>query len=466
MTYLLRLLGLPITCVVILFAPSVSVAAGPPFGVGDSSGNVRLNSGGRAAIRWVARRDGTIAKLWVKTRTVTHGGAADNSYYAGTSGLWQVDTYRTASDGTPDSTQVLASERFVPSARMQADDAPMGDPAGEAIGLKLNLPVKRGAEYITVFQNVDPYPAANYSSLNFLYNTAGLQGPQARNERNPGAPGEMYGLDPRELVGGSSNGTWYLPGNNYGPFAKFLPTFVEQYSDGVTLGQPYYSASSIAAGIQVKQHYVVTTGQTIVGLGAFLTQADNFTVTISVNGAARGSVSLSGAADQFVSASLAQPLTLPPFGASVDITATPRATGSLKAVYADSVFSRLMGLGSGYAWSFDGTPNRTVPLYPVFGLSPQSTSASSSPSKPSVTPPTKAAAAAPSQTPSSTPNRVTAPKQKKASRGTVGSSMIGGTMPTWFKFHRGRSSACRTRDRPRYGVSACHRIWRARPNGR
>jgi hypothetical protein len=363
-----RLLVLPILAAIVTVAAPVADAAAAvaPFGVGDSAGNIRLNSSGQVAIRWVTRRSGTISRLWVKTKTVTHGGAADSSYFAGTTGLWQVNTYTTTTSGKPDTNHLLASERFVPSVRMQADSTPMGNPTGEAIGLKLNLAVTRGTEYITVFQNVDTNPSVNYASLNFLYSVSGLQGAQSRNERDPAAPDALYGLDPRELVGGTYNGTWYLPGNNYGAFAKFLPTYVQQYSDGVTTGQPYYTGASLAAGAFVQQRYVVSGGRSIVGVGAYLTAADGFTATISVNGTSRGSVPLSGKADQFVSAALAQPLEVAA-GTVVDITATPRAAGSLKSLYADSVFAQLMGLGASYTWSFTATPVRTVPLYPVYG---------------------------------------------------------------------------------------------------
>lgn len=367
MSTIRRLLLPPILLAIIVLAAPVSVSAAPgaPFGVGDSAGNIRLNSRASAAIRWVARRNGIISRLWVKTKTVTHGGAANSSYYGGTTGLWQVDTYSTTPDGKPDLIHLVASEQFVPAARMLADDTPLGDPAGEAIAVKLNLAVTRGAEYITVFQNIDPQPSVNYASLNFLYSASGLQGAQGRNERNPAAPDELYGLDPRELVGGMYNGTWYLPGNNCGPFARFLPTYVQQYSDGVAVGQPYYTGTSLAAGTPVKQHYLVSGDGTIAGVGAFLTATDGFTATISVNGKAGGAVFLFGAADQFVSTALPQPLSVTA-GSVVDITATPRVYGSLKALYADSVFNRLVGLGAGFAWSFTATPTRTLPLYPVY----------------------------------------------------------------------------------------------------
>ncbi len=77
-----------------LIVPAAGSASvyGAPFGVGDSAGNIRLNSTGSVVIRWVARHTGTISRLWVKTRTVTHGGAEDSSYYGGTTGVWQVNT--------------------------------------------------------------------------------------------------------------------------------------------------------------------------------------------------------------------------------------------------------------------------------------------------------------------------------------------------------------------------------------
>ncbi len=357
---------LGLTLFLLLMWPGMAAAdPGAPFGVGDSAGNIRLNSKSPVAIRWVAKSTGTLSRLWVKTRTVTHGGAEDSSYYAGTTGEWQVRTYLTNADGTPDLSRPLVSEKFVPAARMASDDAAFGDPEGEAIGLHLGIAVTRGAEYTTVFQNVDPRPSVNYASLNFLYNASGLQGAQGRDTTSPTASDELYGLDPREAVGGDYDDHWYIPGNNYGAFAKFLPTYVQQYADGHTAGQPYYTAASLPSDTRVDQRYVVSSSETIGSLGAFITATDRLTATVLVNGVPRQSVALSGNRDQFVSAQLATPIAVSP-GTVVDITTTTHVSGALKAMYADDVFSRLMDLGTGYEWYFTASPKRTVPLYPIF----------------------------------------------------------------------------------------------------
>ncbi len=174
----------------------------------------------------------------------------------------------------------------------------------------------------------------------------------------------MYGLDPRELVGGTYGGTWYLPGNNYGAVAKFLPVYIQQYADDATAGQPYYTASPIAGGTTVKQRFVMTDAQQITAIGAFLTASDRFAVSVFVNGTLKDSVTLAGNTDQFVSAPLHSVLSVSP-GSNLDVVATPGAYGSLRSLYADDVFSRLLNLGANYAWSFNAQPNRTVPLYPI-----------------------------------------------------------------------------------------------------
>jgi hypothetical protein len=338
---------------------------GAPFGVGDSAGNIRLDSAGIAALRWVARRDGTIVRLWVKTKMITHGGAPDSSYFGGTTGVWRVNTYTTTPDGRPDPSHLLASERFVPVQRMTTDSLSQGDPLGEVVGLHLDIIATKGAEYITTFQNIDADPSVNYASLNFLYSARGLQGAQAHNDRVAGAPDALYGLDPRELVGGSVNGAWFLPGNDKGAFAKFLPVYVQQFSDGTAAGQPYYTGASIPAGTPVRQRYTMGAAATITRVGCYLTAADSFTAQLTVNGSPRGSVVIAGGADRFVTATLPQTVAVSP-DAVVEIAATPGVTGSLKAFYGGAVFEHLLGLGAAYRWAFEANPVRTVPLYPVF----------------------------------------------------------------------------------------------------
>lgn len=357
-------------------APSVSrpdargpslATLGAPFGVGDSAGNVRINSAnGLAAVRWVARRTGTISRLWVKTRTDTHGGAPDSSYYGGTTGRWSVVTYPALPNGLPDQSHPVADESFVPVQRMTSDSSAQGNPTGEAIGLNLNMPVTAGQLFVTTVRNIDPNPSINYASLNFLYSAGGLQGAQARDELNPQASDGLYGLDPRELVGGAYNGTWYMPGNNNGPFAKFLPVYVQQYSDGATEGQPYYTGHDIPAGSQVVETFHSASPRVIAGVGAYLTNDVSLQATLSVDGTAVASVPLTGAPDQFVHALLPHTVAVGA-GASVQLSTTVPSNGALKAYYADSVFERLMGLGAAYKWSYQQDPTRTVALYAIDG---------------------------------------------------------------------------------------------------
>jgi len=70
----LEVLAVSVSGIIVAENVRTALLFGAPFGVGDSAGNIRLNNNDYAAIRWVARHDGGLSRLWIKTRTVTHRG--------------------------------------------------------------------------------------------------------------------------------------------------------------------------------------------------------------------------------------------------------------------------------------------------------------------------------------------------------------------------------------------------------
>lgn len=351
------------------YGPAETPQAGAPFAVGDSSGNIKLNSAALGAYRWVAKRTGTLSKFWIKVKATNTDGS---SYVGGTLGSWQANTYLAGADGLPSGAALVTEDIADPHARMVSDSSSTNN----AIALVLNIPVVQGAMYITTIGNTDAAPATNYASTNHLYTSSGsstgLLGAQSFNDLDVSdTRRSLYGLDPREAMGGkSAGGTWYWPGNNNGALAKYLPTYVQEYQDGTKDGQPYYSASQIAAATQVQMDVTLpTAAHTIVGIGAYLNVADSFTATMTVASSGDpvgNAVTIASAGAGFVGSLFTYPSSgEAALGTKVRITATPAQTGSLRSLYADTTFATLMGHGADYKWSYVATPARAVALWPI-----------------------------------------------------------------------------------------------------
>lgn len=201
-----------------------------PHAGGDSAANISVNTAGeRVMARWVAARTGTISTLYLRVKVENTAGCifgGRTGYAAGTSGAFRATTYRVLPDGRPDTAAVLGQTQFNPCQRQ----------SGESVDIPLNIAVTKGQELATVVQNADGAPATNWFSTNHLYTEAGVLGANGRNERDPNATDAHYGLDPREIVGYSTDGgaTWSLPGGPYGaPGGKsFIASYIQRYSDG------------------------------------------------------------------------------------------------------------------------------------------------------------------------------------------------------------------------------------------
>ncbi|MDQ6914505.1 MAG: hypothetical protein M3155_01680 [Actinomycetota bacterium] len=342
-----------------LDAASAQASDLPPFAAGDSSANIDLKTAGRMVMnRWVARETGTITTLYLQVRTAGSTACTDDpggmDYGAGTSGVWRSTTHPVLPDGRPDMSVTLAQSDFSPCAHND----------GNSEAIPLGIPVVKGQMYATVVQNADPDPAHNFFSQNFLYAASGLVGANARNELNPDAADTYYGIDPRELVGYSSDGgaTWSLPGGPYGPNGgrAFIPTFVEQFADGYTGGQPYYS-SHLQEG-PLTMVYRLDAPTTVTGIGAYTSGPGEADVTLLVDGVRQAVVHLAGqgylrAAIDPVAVAAGKSLTLATVAGSAGL--------NLRRDYGGSVWADLMGFGSDYPRYLVEQPQYAAPVYPL-----------------------------------------------------------------------------------------------------
>jgi hypothetical protein len=361
-----------VALVIAVSAVAASAGASPadhaglpaPIAAGNSAANIALNGASKwVVVRWVARESGTLAALHLRIQadgsSCRRGGRT--GYGLGTGGSWRVTTHAVLPDGQPDLAHVLVRQDLRPC----SDPASVVDVRQGVVRLGMRLPVVAGQEYATVIRNADPAPGRNYSSVNFLYSGGGIVGANGRNERSPAAQDSYYGLDPREIVGYSRDGgrSWSLPGGPYGrPGGRaFLPTYLQEYSDGTVDGQPYYYATAPSSARLTMVFGNVSRPWTIRALGAVIARAGSGTLTLTVDGAVRARALVSGTG--VVRASIPPTVVLP--RQTVKVTASGL---TIQDVAADTVWARLAGMNLPSApWRVQGDPNvsHAAPVYPL-----------------------------------------------------------------------------------------------------
>jgi hypothetical protein len=331
---------------------------------GDSAANMTLSgSGVRVVLRWVARATGTLSALHLRIQAdgSTCRRSGRTGYGAGDGGSWLATTHPVLPGGAPDTTRTLAEHALRPC----RGPASVVDVRQGVVRLPMRLPVRRGEERATVVRNPDPMPSENFTSTNFLFTEAGLRGANARNERSSAARDSLYGLDPRELVGYSSDGgrTWALPGGQYGrPGGRnFLPTYVQEFADGRVAGQPYYYAPEPARTDRTMVFAPARSRWVVRALGAYTGHSGTGELVLTVDGRERGRVRVSGRGMLRAA--------IDPVRVERGETVRVRATGlSLRDIAADTVWGRLLGMHTPASpWRVEGERDfsHAVPVYPL-----------------------------------------------------------------------------------------------------
>lgn len=332
-----------------------------PYAAGSSAANIPVRGGTtRVLLRFVSRQTGPMTRLYVQAKVATpgcvghDGGAA--GYAGGSTGIFEVSVFGISPKGTPAGPPLaLASVR------------PCASTSRGSLPIPLQFDAVQGREYGVIFRNVDPNPEENWASVNFLYSATGIVGANGRNERNPGALDNVYGLDPRELVGYSvdQGTTWQLPGGPYGPSGgrAFLPTFIQEFGDGTRAGQPYYYATT-ANGSRKMVYASASEPRTITSIGAHTFAPGSSTVRLLVDGTERAQVELSGIG--WIRGSITPVLV--PAGARVEISLIAGESGlDVRSLQADAAWTNLLQLSTGPPYSLlpDGTREGPLTIYPL-----------------------------------------------------------------------------------------------------
>jgi hypothetical protein len=272
-----------------------------------------------------------------------------------------VTTHHVRPDGRPDMTGTLTVQDFRPCEGPRS----IVNVREGVVRVPMGIRVDRGAEYATIVRNTDPVPSKNWSSTNHLWTATGIVGANGRNERSPAAADAYYGLDPRELVGYSKDGgkTWALPGGQYGhPRGRnFLPTYIQEFADGVLAGQPYYSSVPPSGANRTMVFRNIRRPWRITALGAFTLDPGSGTLTLTVAGRERATVAVKG---RGMLRAAIDPVTVAP-RQIVKVTARGLR---IRNIVADTAWARLMGMHLPTSpWYVEGEPNFThaAPVYPL-----------------------------------------------------------------------------------------------------
>jgi hypothetical protein len=328
---------------------AVKTSLAPPFASGDAAANIPLRrAADRVLLRWVARRTGILRLLDIRVKFSSPG------YGGGSSGVLRATTHPVRRDGTPRISTVLTEQELAPAQSAN----------GGSLALTMGFGVREGQEFATIIQNAAPDPRRDYFSPNFLFVRRGLVGANARNERKSQAPDARYGLDSRELVGFSRDGgrSWRLPGGPYGPKGgrAFIPTYVQEFADGVAAGQFYYWSRPIT-GTVTMIYRARARPWTITRIGAS-SAGGTAQVALAIDDVPRATATLSGTG--FVWAEITPVVVAA--GSKVELTTTAGDGGLLlRQLFADAIWARLTGLGTGSGWYLEQAPETAVPLYPL-----------------------------------------------------------------------------------------------------
>lgn len=358
------------------WGPIASRFARVPIPAGESSGNLKVNAAAkRVGMRQVVRRSGFLKKVHVAVRAT--GGA---SYQAGTNGTFAWEVRRTLADGSPDLTAggLLGSESYAATGARVLNENAFIDLSGAPPY------VYQGDVICTLLSNPDASPTANYASQNFLYigtnplgpSTRFLPGANGRNELNPLATDCYLGLAPQEVVFGSidSGASWVIPGNTDpgNTFVKHVPVYMHEYTDGVIVGQPYFSAGGSTGGTWAGV-FKLGIGYTFSAIGGFVgPNGGTSTVQVEIDGVVVDLAIVSGAG-AFVAPLAERLIVLPTSTLKLRYAADPTGVAGvdIRPVYCRSQWVTLMGLGASNAfYSEPGTGPATgqadaPPLWPL-----------------------------------------------------------------------------------------------------
>jgi hypothetical protein len=360
-----RIAAALVAALVVLALPAPALAAREvPVGLANVNDQNLRDSRWLYAMRFVVDRDTTMYRFFsqMKAKGATwdeHPGekctaAAPGCYGAGDGGLIEAQLVGIKSDGTPDLSNVLASETVDPRRRYAQTKAEYGI-STISLFWYFNMggvALEGGRPYAMVYRNVHADPAHNFSSANSPTVKASEAGPNGRNNLDPDAPGAIAGLDPREAVAWSTDGggSWSW-GRQVGPYAGSatsddgtrLPHYAWQASPSSRpqSNQPYTAYWSTCSDCSLIAHSVPR-ATTLTAAGGYAPVGESVGV-VTVKNLRTGETGHTGELGSGIARGpLDKPVALA-VGDSYEIT----HTGTVYRAEADNYLGQIVGLGGG-----------------------------------------------------------------------------------------------------------------------
>lgn len=215
-------------------ASSAQGARQIPVGLYNTNDQTLSAASYRYAVRFSVDQDKTLDRFIIGTRDKgaswsNEGGGCSGTgagcYAAGNGGTIEIQITGRKADGTPDLSNVLASETMgaqALAARTRSLYGLSGNVLSQAfVPRQAGQPARllAGVPYAAVLRNTSPAPAGNFISIESIDLKASEAGPQEGNVTDPNAPGAIAGLEPREGASWSTdNGATWTHGRQVGPY--------------------------------------------------------------------------------------------------------------------------------------------------------------------------------------------------------------------------------------------------------
>lgn len=320
------------------------------------------------------------------------GGTGRSGYGDGNGGTIRAQLVTCNADGTPDLSNVLATEEVNAVDRYEAAKAlftPGATHPNQILYLLFNITLKQGHLYAVVISNVHAKPLENFFSVNCPTTSIAAAGPNRSNTLSADASGAMAGLDPREClfwsvdsgghwftgekVGGDTEAQGIVPARSGGHISGCYSGYSELNGDE-KVRLPWYgfmSSGDVVTAVQPYYGYLETAtapklicrkaGRAVVltAAGGFAPEGKDLGVVTVTNIATGQSSSTSSLKSGLVEGPLSAPVEI-----AAGETYTIEASGTSYLEMADSFQQAVFGLGGGdWPFSTEGHESNRAALF-------------------------------------------------------------------------------------------------------
>jgi hypothetical protein len=233
-------------------APPAQAARDIPVAAANINDQNLKNANWRYGLRFVLDEDTRVHRFFVGFKALGAGGVfadqGSGGYGKGDAGVMNAQLVRVRGDGTPDLARVLAQETVTAQERYRQIKADYGitTVSGQIYFEFGGVRLRADTMYAVVIRNVHRDPARNFFSINSPTMKESEVGPNGYNNLDPGKPGAVGGLDPREAVTWSTDaGTSWVWGRLVG---QGYYTGSATSDDGARL--PFYGWTSAPGNVK------------------------------------------------------------------------------------------------------------------------------------------------------------------------------------------------------------------------